>query len=150
MDIPIAWFWAILAVALCIGEMINLSFFMLPFAIGCVAAAIASLFGVELAWQIAIVAVVGVACLLIMRPFAKRVTRPEPQKSGINRLIGKEAVITAAIEPGASGKARVGTEDWLAKAADPKTAMAQGSTAVVESVDGVHVVVVPRPQSKEQ
>lgn len=142
--VPVVWIWIFAAVALAIGEMATISFSMLPFAIGCAVAAIASLLGAGIVWQLLLFAVVSVICLAVLRPFARKVTESvEPQRSGIDRFVGAQGVVTTTIEPHSSGLVKVGGEEWSAKSWDSRYGILENTNVDVVQVDGTFLVVAP-------
>lgn len=142
--VPVVLIWVFAAVVLAIGEMATVSFFMLPFAIGCAVAAVASLLGVSLVWQLFLFALVSVICLAALRPFAHKVTESaEPQRSGIDRFIGAKGVVSTTIEPHSSGLVKVAGEEWSAKSWDPNYGILASTNVDVIRVDGTYLIVAP-------
>ena len=94
------WIWLVLAAVLIVGEMLTAGFFLLPFGIGAALAALLNWLGVALAWQWAAFLVASAVLLLSLRKFADRVTHEPPEKVGVDRLVGKQAVVIEAIDTG--------------------------------------------------
>lgn len=121
------------------------SFFLVPFAVGGVAAALASLTGsILLSWIVFLV--VSVATFVGMRPFARRLEANAPRAVGIgaNRLVGSEAIVIAPIPatPGDAGLVKVGAEEWRADT-QAGVAVAAGTKVRVVEVQGTRLVVEP-------
>ncbi len=140
-ELPWFWIWLILAAALYIGEMITLTFFMLPFGIGATAAFVSVLFGAELWLQWTLFIVVSAVCLFFLRPAFKRlVHKADPAKVGVDRLIGMTGTIIEGNAPSGEMRARVSREVW-------NVATETGETFTVDTpikvlrVDGVHLIV---------
>lgn len=138
----IIWFAA--AAALGAGEiMVAGSFFLIPFAAGAVAAALASLFLNPFVGLI-LFPIVSLAAFVGLRPYARRLEESSPDVAGIgaNRLIGAEGVVLAPISatPGGPGMVRVGTEEWRADSLRGN-AVAQGQIVQVVEVQGTRLVV---------
>ncbi len=129
-----------------IGEiLIAGSFFLFPFAVGAVAAAIVSLLGsVVLSWVAFVV--VSLGSFFAMRPLAKRLDANAPDVAGIgaNRLVGTEGIVLAPISatPGDAGMVKVGTEEWRADT-PAGVALAAGTKVRVVEVQGTRLVVTP-------
>ncbi len=70
--LPWFWIWIVAAAVLFIGEMLSLSFFLLPFAVGAVVAAVISVTGLDLVWQLVAFFAVSIVVLAALRPFARR------------------------------------------------------------------------------
>src|SRR5207244_3806263 len=63
------WFWVIVAIAFVIVEVITVAFFAVFITVGALGAAIASLLGFNLLVQAIVLGILGVAGILIARPF---------------------------------------------------------------------------------
>lgn len=109
------WVWIIAAALLFIGEMLSLSFFMLPFAVGAVVAAVLNAIGLDLVWQIVVFIVVSVASLFALRPLARRWTRHgEKTKVGAERLVGMRGKVVEGKSQSGLFRVIVEGEPWNA------------------------------------
>lgn len=145
MEAPDGWVWIWLVVALvfAVGEMSSPgSFFMLPFALGALAAG--GLAAVDAGSVGEWAAFLGVAAgtFLGFRPLARRLDQSgEDEGIGSRRLIGQTAVITRAIPAGGDlGTARIHREDWRAESLDG-IAIPEGARVRVTEVEGTRVMV---------
>jgi len=137
------WIWLVLAAVLIVGEMLTAGFFLLPFGIGAALAALLNWLDVPLAWQWAAFLGASAVLLLSLRKFADRVTHEPPEKVGVDRLVGKQAVVIEAIDTGdALGRVRIDREEWRADSA-VDTVIPVGARVIVQKVEGTRVVVVP-------
>jgi membrane protein implicated in regulation of membrane protease activity len=147
MDEPESWrwIWLVAAVIFGVGEMATPgAFFLAPFAIGALVAAILAFADVALAAQwfaffgISIVAFAG------LRPLARRLDRDMSTADGVGsrRLIGRQGVVLEAIEPDHLGLVRVDREEWRAQAQD-RLSLPAGVAIRVTSVEGTSVIVTP-------
>jgi membrane protein implicated in regulation of membrane protease activity len=115
------------AALLLVLEMLSLSFFLLPFAIGAVAAAILNFIGVELVWQVSAFIVVSGIALAALRPFARRITKKaDDVKMGAERLVGMRGTVIEGQSKSGEFRVMVGGEPWNASSQDgsrlkPKT-----------------------------
>jgi membrane protein implicated in regulation of membrane protease activity len=136
------WFWAALTLLLLIVEVFISGFVLMFFALGSVAASIVGFLGYGIVWQLAAFIVVTLASLLLIRPLTARMTRAGGANTvGIDRVIGKPAVVLIAIDPQAArGRVRIDREEWQATTADGSS-IEVGAQAVVLSVIGTRVVV---------
>ena len=138
--------WLAAAAAFGIGEiLIAGSFFLFPFAVGALAAAVASLVApVVVSWVVFLV--VSVAAFFGMRPLARRLDANSPNVAGIgaNRLLNAEGVVLAPISatPGDAGLVKVGTEEWRADTR-AGVALSAGTKIRVIEVQGTRLVVEP-------
>ena len=137
------WIWLVAAVGFGLGEMATPgSFFLAPFAVGAVAAAVLAFADVSVVLEWTAFVVVSVACLLALRPLARRLDRAGVTEGiGSRRLIGRRGVVLDAIPAGDLGTVRVDREEWRAVAADG-AGLASGAPVVITEVEGTKVVVI--------
>jgi membrane protein implicated in regulation of membrane protease activity len=147
MDNPAIWAGIYLAIAAAfgIGEILMPgSFFLLPFAAGGVAAAVASLLGAPVVASLPVFLVISFVTFLGMRPLARRMEADTPDVTGIgsNRLVGGTGTVlrTISAEPGEAGLVRVNTEEWRADAAN-EISIPAGTRIRVVAVRGTRLVV---------
>ncbi len=138
--------WLATAAVFGIGEIMAAgSFFLMPFAVGALAAALSTLFGsVLVSWLVFLV--VSVTAFIGMRPLARRLEVNVPSVAGIgaNRLVGAEGTVLAPIPAtaGDAGMVKVGTEEWRADAR-PGVAVAAGTKVRILEVQGTRLMVEP-------
>lgn len=146
MENPETWRWVWLAAVavFALGEMaLAGTFFLLPFAVGALAACIAAFAGAGLAVQWILFVAVSLVGALSLVPLRRRLDRVDPQDGiGSRRLMGQEAVVVDEVPPGpgSTGVVRVGREDWRAESAD-RVPLAPGVVVHVVDVRGTSVVV---------
>lgn len=146
------WVWIIAAAVFAVGEMASPgSFFLAPFAVGALVAAILSFAGVDVAISWVVFIVVSIATLAALRPLARRLDRDALDHGvGARRLVGTRATVLRDIPGGAElGMVRVDREEWRAQSSDG-TAIAAGMTVRVAEVQGTRVMVaVEAPPTSE-
>lgn len=147
--LPWFWFWVILAAVLSVGEMLTTSFFLLPFAIGAAVAAVIQALGGDLLWQWLAFTILSVIALILFRPLAKRITNQNPQKSGVDRLIGTIGKVIEGQSLAGEIRARVGTEVWNV-VTDDGSRLAVDCAVEVVAVEGAHLIVRRVEQPTEQ
>lgn len=138
----VQWVWGVLALLLLIAEIFISGFVLVCFAAGAAAAAFIAFLGYSFAWQLGAFIAVSLATVLLMRPFADRLTRAGGANPvGIDRVIGKQAIVLIDIDPHAArGRVRVDREEWQATSADG-TPIAAGAQVVVLGVVGTRLMV---------
>lgn len=108
--------WIGAAVVFFIAEIFTAGFFLMCFGFGAVGAALAAMFGVEPIWQMVIFVALSALTLAFVRPFATRVSRQTQNEVGIDRVLGKRAVVIDEIDPlRGKGIVRVAQEEWRAE-----------------------------------
>lgn len=135
--------WLLLAVALAVGEILNLSFFLAPFAIGALVAALAAVIGLSAVPAIAVFLVVSTAAFAGVRPIAKRHLRAPPQiRTGTAALIGRSAMVVERIENrGGSGAIKLDGEIWTARGFDEDAVIEAGTRVQVIEIRGATALV---------
>jgi len=137
------WIWLVAAVVLGVGEIATMGFFLLPFALGALAAGVLAFAGAGIAIQFVVFAVVSVVVFIALRPLARRLDRSVPDHGvGSRRLIGAEAVVVAEIPAGEVGMVRIGGEEWRAESLTGLP-IGERTTVVVRAIRGTRAVVEP-------
>jgi membrane protein implicated in regulation of membrane protease activity len=136
------WIWVIGAAALGIGEMLTAGLFMLPFAIGAVAAAILAFANVAVPIQITVFLAVSVLSLWGLKRFAWREQEPI-HPVGAKRYVNARATVIETIDRIAgTGRVRLDTEQWRATTT-LDVAIEPGTEVRVVDVTGARLVVEP-------
>jgi len=137
------WIWSILALILFVAEIFTAGFFMLPFGLGAALAGLLAYLNVDPIWQTVGFIIASVIAFTLLRGVANRLTHEPPQKTGVDRLIGKHGVVTEEIVPDSSlGQVWVEREEWRADAPGARTVPA-GTSVEIYGVEGAHLLVRP-------
>lgn len=135
------WVWAALALIFFIAEIFTAGFFLVCFGIGAAAAALLAALGIDVLWQFVAFIGVSLVALAFLRPFAKNMSTHVPNPGGIDRVVGKQAVVLEAIDPlAATGRVRIEREEWRADSIDGHL-IAKDAVVKVVSVSGTRVLV---------
>jgi membrane protein implicated in regulation of membrane protease activity len=138
-----AWvIWLIAAVALAVGEMLSLSFFLAPFAVGATVAMLLELAGAPGALTFAAFAVVTGASFAFLRPVARRHLNLPPQlRTGTAALVGRPGIVTERIANDEGvGTVKIDGEVWTARAYDDAI-IAEGARVQVIEIRGATALV---------
>jgi membrane protein implicated in regulation of membrane protease activity len=135
--------WLIAAVVLAAGEIINLSFFLFPFAIGALGAAAVALAGLGTPAAFAAFAVLTGVSFAVVRPIARRHVRmPAQLRTGTDALVGRTAVVLEDIDNDAArGSVRLDGEVWTARSYDDDRGYAAGTRVIVIEIRGATALV---------
>lgn len=145
-----AWIiWLIVAAVLVIVEVLSQMVWTLCLAVGCVCALVASLIGVESVWQVFTMAIASVAAFLLLMPVFKkwhernhrRIDRDD--RTGMDALLGRRAVVIEPIRPGRLGRARIDGDNWQVKASISDGVIERGAEVVVTSYESIILHVEP-------
>ena len=139
-----AWvIWLVVAVVLGVAEVLNLSFYLFPFAIGAAAAAVVGLAGGGLAVELITFAVLTGVSFTVVRPIARRHINMPPQlRTGTAALVGRTAIVTERIaNDEAVGQVRIDGEVWTARAYDEDDVIEAGTRVQVIQIRGATALV---------
>jgi len=137
------WVWIIATAVFTIGELTSPgSFFMLPFAIGALAATVLAFLNVDVIVEWLVFVGVSLAVFAALRPVARRLNRSVDDTGvGSRRLLGHSAVVVREIPAGGDvGLVRVDREEWRAQSTDG-SAIPSGTPVRVADVQGTRVIV---------
>lgn len=147
--ISMVWVWVLITAAFCIGELLTGGLFLLPFALGSLVALGTELLHGQLWLQIVVFIGASLIAFFLLRPFARKITKEEPQKTGINRLENKIGTVTAIIPQGGRGRVRVEREEWSATAPGEDVDLPVETHVEVIRVEGTHLVVRALPKEEQ-
>lgn len=133
--------WLALMVLLLILEAATAGLTSIWFALGALAALIASLFGGALWLQLVWFFAVSVLTLWLTRPLALKYLNSRRVATNADRVIGAEAVVTEDIDNIAgSGAVHVDGHEWTARSGSGAN-IAKGAVVRVERIEGVKLIV---------
>jgi membrane protein implicated in regulation of membrane protease activity len=133
------WIWAAAVAVFLILELMTPTLVFACFVAASLVAGIYAYFAPDAyQWQIGLFIAVAVVLLPLTRSLAKRITKESPQKSNVDALLGRTALVTKAIDPDRGGQVKIGGEIWRALA---QQEIAVGEKVTVIEVSGVHVKV---------
>jgi membrane protein implicated in regulation of membrane protease activity len=112
------------------------------FAVGAVAGAVTAGLGHGIVAQVIVFVVVSVALLVFVRPLAYRNRQRPDQRSGIDALRGKQAVVLERVDGGAGGRIKLAGEIWSARALETGQVFDPGQHVDVVEIDGATAVVM--------
>ncbi len=136
------WVWTIGAVVLTTGEIITAGFFVVPFAIGSVLAAIVAWVDGPGWLQWVLFFGGSTVSMVVVRRMVRRQDDEDEDSLpvGVYRYIGMKAVVLEAIDPVLNtGQVRVQTEEWRATVAGPN--IAEGEIVTVVGLQGARLLV---------
>jgi len=135
--------WLGLMVLFLIAEASTVSMTTLWFAIGALAALIASAAGGELWLQIVLFLAVSALLLALLRPAAKRYFTPKLTRTNVDAVVGKTGRVTVAIDNiEGLGQVKLEGQDWSARSESGEQ-ISEGTQVKVCRVEGVKVFVTP-------
>jgi membrane protein implicated in regulation of membrane protease activity len=138
-----AWvIWAIVAVALAVGEVFTPGpFFLGPVALAAMAAGIIALLGGGGVFQLVVFIAGSVASVLVIRPIARRHLHvPAELRTGTAALAGAKAIVLQRVDAD-GGRVRIGGEVWSARAYLEGQVLEPGTRVEVVKIDGATALV---------
>jgi membrane protein implicated in regulation of membrane protease activity len=135
--------WLVAAVVLAAGEIVTTSFYLGPFALGALAAAMVELAGGgSIAAWTTFVAVTAVA-FAVVRPVARRHLRqPAQVRSGAAALVGRHAHVLERVDNDADvGTVKLEGEVWTARAYEDGEVFEPGARVSVVEIRGATALV---------
>lgn len=133
--------WMIAAGVLAIAEALSLDLVLIMLAVAALATAGAAALGAPVVLQVGVFAVVSLGLVATVRPLAKRrLTLPSNEKTGIEALKGRNAVVVRTVDQH-GGRVKLAGEEWSAQAYDPLQVLPVGATVQVMEIRGATAVV---------
>jgi membrane protein implicated in regulation of membrane protease activity len=133
--------WSIVAVALALGEIATLSFFLGPIAVAAVLAAIVAAFGAGVVLQLIVFIAGSLGTLALLRPIAVRHLRtPARMRTGAAALVGTKALVLERVDVH-GGQVKIGGEVWSARAYDEAQVIEPGARVDVVKIEGATALV---------
>lgn len=140
-----AIFWFLLMIVFLATEASTVVMVSLWFAVGALAAMIASLLGAELWLQAVLFVAVSGILLSLLRPVFRKYVKPKIVKTNTDAVIGSRGIVTARIDNVlSSGQVKLGAMEWTARSTDGEIIEA-GTQVKVDRIEGVKVYVTPVP-----
>lgn len=139
--------WLIAAAVLMIVEVLSQMIWTVCLAVGCIAAMVAALLGCDIGWQLVTLAVITVVFFFVGVPWFKRfheqAVRRENKndRTGMDALLGRHAVVTEAIYPDRLGRARIDGDYWQVRIPHLDAVVEPGCEVVVTAYDSIILTV---------
>ena len=135
--------WLALFVVLIVFEAVTTGLFTIWFAGGAVIALAASLLGAGIAVQVVLFFVISVVLLISTRKLFVKKLQTGAEKTNVDALVGKEAVVISAVKPFEPGIIKLSGQEWTAVSENSEESLAEGSKVKVIRIEGVKAVVAP-------
>jgi membrane protein implicated in regulation of membrane protease activity len=139
----VSWLiWALVAVALAVGELLTPGLFFLgPVALAAAAATVASLLGAGAIGSLLVFIGGSLASLGLLRPIARRHLRlPALSRTGTDALVGRQALVTKRVDA-QGGRVRIGGEEWSARSYVGDQVLEEGQTVDIIQIEGATALV---------
>lgn len=140
-----AWVvWLIAACALGVGEMHQGGFYLAPFAVGALLAAVVGLLGVGVGLAAVVFGVTSAMVFAALRPVAHRHRRLPPAiRTGAAALVGRPAIVLERIANDEGvGCVKIDGEVWTARSYDEGEVIPAGERVEVVEIRGATALVM--------
>ncbi len=135
--------WLVLLVFFAVVEALTVGLVSVWFAAGALVALLATFFTTNIWLQIALFLLVSILTMAILRPLARKYVLPTVVPTNADRVIGRQAVVTEAIDNlNGKGTVVVFGVAWTARSEDD-TPIPEGATVTIKRIDGVKLFVAP-------
>ena len=112
------WLWLAMAILMTILEFIIPGLATIWFALGALVMIPLSLLPIQFAVQIVIFLVISVVLLIFTRPFAVKKLKANREKTNVDALAGKSALVIKPISKYEKGEVKIGGIVWTARSED--------------------------------
>ena len=135
--------WLILLILFLIMEANTVSLVSAWFAVGALAALIASLFGATPVVQTVLFLVISTACLACLRPLVRKFIQPKIVPTNTDALLNSQGYVTEEIDNlAAHGQVKLGAMEWTARSTSGEV-IPTGTLVTVDKIEGVKAFVTP-------
>ena len=135
--------WLVLLVFFAVVEALTVGLVSVWFAAVALVALLATFFTTNIWLQIALFLLVSILTMAILRPLARKYVLPTVVPTNADRVIGRQAVVTEAIDNlNGKGAVVVFGVAWTARSEDD-TPIPEGATVTIKRIDGVKLFVAP-------
>lgn len=134
--------WLVAMIVLLIVEGIAPGLVSIWFAVGALAAMVASLLNASFPVQLVSFVVVSFASLCLTRPLVKKYINAKVQPTNADALIGKKCVVTEDIcNLTSTGAVKISGQVWSARAENDEFSYKAGQVVTVCRIEGVKLIV---------
>jgi len=144
--IPVQWLWVIFVIIFTLIEIFTLGLTTVWFAVSALLMVFLSFAKIPLPLQFLIFLSIATLLLIFTRPLAIKKFKMGREKTNVDSLAGKHALLIKGISEFECGEVRLNGLIWAARS-ENNEAIAAGSTCVILGVEGVQLIV--RPLSEE-
>ncbi|QGN32927.1 NfeD family protein [Microlunatus sp. Gsoil 973] len=142
-----AWMiWVMVAAGLGVAELVATTLDLALLGIAALSAAGLAALGLPVGIQFLGFCISAVLLMALVRPVVRRhMVNTPPVRSGVARLVGKEAVTLTDVARN-SGRVRIGGEEWTARPYDSDLVIPKDTTVEIFAIDGATALVYPREE----
>ena len=132
--------WAAITIFAIVIEFETANFVSIWFAAGSLAGLATAAFNKPIWLQIVLFICISFVCILLTRPFIKKMSDNQTIHTNADRLEGMKAVVTKDIVPGEKGEVKIDFNKWPAVTNENRT-FKEGESVIVVEIVGNKLVV---------
>ena len=137
------YIWLMVLVAFVVIEIATMGLTTIWFAGGALIALLLAYFKTSFYVQLAAFLIVSIVLLVVTRPLALKFFNQKREKTNIDSLIGKQAIVTADIHNlKGEGQVMLDGMEWTARAYEEERTIPAGAVVEVKDVRGVKLIVI--------
>ena len=141
--------WLGLLILFAVAEAATVALVSIWFAAGAMVALLTTIVTDDIWIQILVFVIVSAVTMAVVRPLAKKHVFPHRVPTNADRVIGREGVITQAVDNlTSSGVVVVAGMAWTARS-DSGAGIPEGTVVTVKRIEGVKLFVAPVQERKE-
>ena len=136
-----AYLWLGIMILFAIMEASTASLVSLWFVGGALVSFLAAMLGAPIWLQVTLFVVVSAGLLACLRPLVKKFVQPKTERTNFDRIVGKAAPVTEAVDNlAATGAIKIDGKEWSARSEDGAPIEA-GAIVTVVKIEGVKAIV---------
>lgn len=134
------WFWLGMVVVFTVIEVFTAGLTTIWFAIGSIPMIFLSFLPIPFLYQVLIMLVISIVLLIFTRPFFVKKLNANKEKTNVDALIGKTALVTKKITKFEKGEVKIDGKIWTAKSVSDED-LDPGTECLLQSIEGVTAIV---------
>jgi len=138
--VPVRWIWVALVIIFALIEVFTLGLTTVWFAIAALLMVFLSFLEIPLTVQILIFLAIATLLLIFTRPLVVKKFKIGREKTNVDSLVGKHALVIKNIGEFERGEAKVNGQIWTARSED-NTEITEGSKCEILRIEGVQLIV---------
>jgi len=147
--ISVQWIWAALVIIFALIEVFTLGLTTVWFAIAALLMVFLSFIKIPLSVQVLIFLAISALLLIFTRPLAIKKLKMGKEKTNVDSLVGKHALVTKTISEFEKGEVKLNGLIWAARS-DNSSEIVEGTKCEVLRIEGVQLIVQPISLSEEK
>lgn len=148
IDITGIIIWGIIFLTTLIIEIETLNLTTIWFSLGSLISLIIGIFGANYYWQIGVFLTSSLVLIAVTKPFIKKISKKEPERTNLDRLVGQSAIVTTTITLDEPGEVKIQSNYWRAVPKNGETFLV-GDKVIINEITGVRLVVSKFIENKE-